>query len=134
MVTRKKKGKGGYGDPPREHCFKKGQSGNPKGRPKGARNFQTILNRELERTVKVTDNGVRRSFTKSELMVRVLADKAIKGDIRAFQSIHKMAAEAEQSDCGQDSATGGADGSALSDEAYHATLDALLQRVQGTKA
>lgn len=133
-MTRKKKGKGGYGDPPREHCFKKGQSGNPKGRPKGSRNFQTILNRELERSVKVTDNGVRRSFTKSELMVRVLTDKAIKGDIRAFQNVQRMIAEAEQGDRGQGVATGGPDSSELSDEVYQATLEALLNRAREKKS
>lgn len=133
-MTHKKKGKGGYGDPPREHCFKKGQSGNPKGRPKGSRNFQTILNRELERQVKVNDNGVRRSFTKSELMVRVLTDKAIKGDIRAFLSIHKMAAEVNRGVSQQDSAADSAYSSELPDEVYQATLDALLDRKREKKS
>ena len=36
----------GYGKPPRSRRFKPGQSGNPKGRPKGAKNRDTIL-REL---------------------------------------------------------------------------------------
>ena len=39
-MTEKKK-------PPEGHGWKPGQSGNPKGRPKGALNLQTILDRAL---------------------------------------------------------------------------------------
>ena len=41
---------GGYGKPPRHSQFKKGQSGNSKGRPKGSRNFSTDLKETLEKT------------------------------------------------------------------------------------
>ena len=34
----------GYGKPPKETRFRKGQSGNPKGRPKGAKNKAPALN------------------------------------------------------------------------------------------
>ena len=37
----------GYGKPPRKSQFKPGQSGNPKGRPKGRKGFSTILVEEL---------------------------------------------------------------------------------------
>ena len=47
----------GYGRPPKDKQFKKGQSGNPKGRPKGSRNFRTDLQEELQMQVQVTENG-----------------------------------------------------------------------------
>jgi len=38
----------GYGNPPKESRFKKGQSGNRRGRPKGSKNLKTDLTEELQ--------------------------------------------------------------------------------------
>ena len=43
----------GYGKPPEHSRFQKGQSGNKKGRPKGARNLKTETIEELSETVTV---------------------------------------------------------------------------------
>jgi Family of unknown function (DUF5681) len=45
----------GYGRPPVNRQFKPGQSGNPKGRPKGRKNFVTIFAEVLSRPIQVRD-------------------------------------------------------------------------------
>jgi hypothetical protein len=47
----------GYGKPPLHTRFKKGQSGNPRGRPPGAKNLSTLLNEALNEPVIVAANG-----------------------------------------------------------------------------
>jgi len=123
-----KKSEVGYCRPPKEHCFQKGQSGNPKGRPKGLKNFDTILARELERPVTVTDNGVRRRRMKSEVMIRVVVDKALKGDLKAFLCLHKMMNSLEQGARARGGEGASADESELSDDAYKDAIKALLRR------
>ena len=47
----------GYGRPPRHTRFAKGQSGNPRGRPCGAKNFMTLLEEALDELVTVTGSS-----------------------------------------------------------------------------
>jgi Family of unknown function (DUF5681) len=75
----------GYGKPPTHTRFKKGESGNPKGRPKGSKNVATLLEKELKQRVVVTENGRRRSITKQEAMLKHLVNKAVSGDRRLIQ-------------------------------------------------
>ena len=51
-----------YRKPPMHTRFKKGQSGNPRGRP--AKNLATLLAAALNEKVIVTENGKRRQVTK----------------------------------------------------------------------
>src|SRR5258708_18495570 len=70
----------GCGKPPQHTRFKKGESGNPTGRPKNSKNLTTLLEKELKQRVVITENGRRRSITKQEAMVKHLVNKAVSGD------------------------------------------------------
>lgn len=85
------KNKTGYKQPPVGSQFKKGQSGNPKGRPKGTRNFRTDLKATLARPVKITEGGRSRSISTQEAGLERLREKALKGDTRALDRMLALA-------------------------------------------
>src|SRR5262249_2514390 len=43
----------GYGNPPQATQFKPGQSGNPGGRPKGSKNFASLIESELNKRIDI---------------------------------------------------------------------------------
>ena len=69
----------GYGKPPKSGQFKPGQSGNPRGRPKGARNVNTLMQRELARKVVASVDGERKSISALDVIVRQLIQDGLKG-------------------------------------------------------
>lgn len=70
----------GYKKPPVANRFQPGCSGNKKGRPRGARNFDTIITKELNARVEITENGQRRSISKREAIAKQVVNKAASGD------------------------------------------------------
>jgi hypothetical protein len=75
----------GYGKPPRQTQFKKGQSGNPKGRPGGIKNLSTVLSEALNEPVIVAENGRHRKITKRQAAFKQLVNEAAKGNWRALK-------------------------------------------------
>jgi Family of unknown function (DUF5681) len=75
----------GYGKPPRHTRFKKGQSGNPKGRPKGSQNLTTLLSEALNERVIVTENGGRRRITMRQAIIKQLVKRSATADWRAMK-------------------------------------------------
>lgn len=70
----------GYGKPPKLTRFRKGISGNRKGRPRGKRNFATVLTEILEEKIIISKNGVRTMVTKLEASLIKLVNQAASGD------------------------------------------------------
>jgi len=75
----------GYGKPPRDTRFKRGQSGNPRGRPPGAKNLSSLLNEALNELVVVTENGGRKRISKRRAAFKQLVNDAAKGEWRALK-------------------------------------------------
>lgn len=87
----------GYCNPPEHSRFKKGQSGNPHGRPKGTLNLATVLERTLRERVVINESGKRRTVTKLEAALKQLANKAASGELRALQLLATLVRSAEES-------------------------------------
>jgi predicted phage terminase large subunit-like protein len=80
----------GYGRPPRHSRFNKGQSGNPKGRPKGTKNLKTDLTEELQETILVREGTHAIKISKQRAIVKTLIAKTLKGDARAATTLTNM--------------------------------------------
>ena len=77
----------GYGKPPKGTRFKKGKSGNPRGRPKGSLNLATDLTAELGEQITVREDGRPRKVSKQRALIKSLMAKALQGDVRATTSL-----------------------------------------------
>ena len=80
-------GEVGYGKPPLHSRFKKGQSGNPKGRPKGTKNLKTDLREELQQPIMVREGERPLKISKQRAMVKALFAKSLKGDARSTHTL-----------------------------------------------
>jgi hypothetical protein len=86
----------GYGKPPRHTRFTKGQSGNPRGRPSGAKNFTTLVREALNEPVIVTDNGGRRKVSKRQAIITQLVNRSATADFRAIKILLDIVRDIER--------------------------------------
>jgi hypothetical protein len=90
----------GYGKPPRANQFKPGESGNPKGRPKGAKSEATILQDLLQQKIGLNDRGKTRKITLHEAILRRIAEDCLKGNTKSaaflLNRYHTMTAGAPE--------------------------------------
>jgi hypothetical protein len=69
--------------------FKSGESGNPKGRPKGSRNRSTVARQWLEVSQKVKNpiSGEVEELEQQDIMTLALIKKAREGDVSAYREL-----------------------------------------------
>lgn len=89
----------GYKKPPVSYRFQKGQSGNPKGRPKKSKIALTILEqitKELEGYVTIRENGKLIKVTKMVAAIKNLVANAMKGDPKSIALMMKTLPQLEE--------------------------------------
>ncbi len=89
----------GYGRPPKNNQFKKGVSGNPKGRPKRPANFREQFLREARLPVAITENGRTVRIPKYDVAIRQLTHRAMKGEPNASKLFMQLYREASEQAC-----------------------------------
>ena len=82
----------GYGNPPHHSRFKPGQSGNPRGRPKGPKSLHAAVHTALSERVTINEQGKRRQIAKREAIAKQLVNKAAGGDVAAIKLLSQLLA------------------------------------------
>jgi hypothetical protein len=83
-----------YRKPPLHTRFKKGQSGNPRGRPK--KNLAALLAAALNEQVTATVDGKRKQVTKKEAVITQLVNKSASAELRATKMLIDMMRDIEK--------------------------------------
>ena len=95
----------GFGKPPEEHRFKKGESGNPAGRPRGAKSgkparpeewLKAIVLEEAYRDITVGEGDRTVTMPMAQAIIRTLAVEAAKGKPRPQRLFTEMLSTIEQ--------------------------------------
>lgn len=85
----------GYKRPPKETRFQKGRSGNPKGRPKGARGVDAVLKEIMNEKIAVKTAGGRQKMRRKVAMLHRAVDLALAGNTRMMELILRRLDSAE---------------------------------------
>lgn len=84
----------GKGRPPLSTRWKSGQSGNPKGRPKGVKNMMTYFHEALSRKIDVKVGGKIRAMSAREGIAMNTTNLALKGDVKMIPLVLAIEREA----------------------------------------
>ena len=112
----------GYGKPPKHAQWKKGQSGNPKGRTRRDRNVSALVAALLAQRIVVRTGKTTKRRTRLEHLLHRLFEQALEGDPRLMKMALDEARKNEE--CGETDAP----------EMGHAdreVIEALIRRLKG---
>lgn len=87
----------GYKKPPENGKFKKGESGNPKGRPKKDDSTISLFEEELSSEIVINENGTKKVITKAQAIVKTAINKALKGDNKSILEVLKIKDKIDES-------------------------------------
>lgn len=84
MTNKKKKDyEVGYCKPPKEYQYKKGNSGNPNGRPRGSKNINSYFEELKKAKIAIKEDGEVKLVPGGKALALAMMKKALKGDVRA---------------------------------------------------
>jgi Family of unknown function (DUF5681) len=82
--------------PPRKGQFHPGQSGNPRGRPKGSKNIRTYVHELLGAKIPVIEGGKTRNIPRAQAIAIQLVNLAAKGDPKGLAAILNLTRELDE--------------------------------------
>ncbi|MGB7189863.1 MAG: DUF5681 domain-containing protein [Acidobacteriaceae bacterium] len=80
----------GFKKPPKHTRFRGGVSGNPQGRPKGAKSVSGVLAKLCREQITVTINGKTRSLSSLDALLLRLRANALSGDAKASREFFNL--------------------------------------------
>jgi hypothetical protein len=83
-----------YGKPPKANQFRKGQTGNPRGKRRGEENIASAFKRIVLRRVKINDGEKVRTVTLAEAVILKNINAALQKNPFAMSNIFRLAEEA----------------------------------------
>jgi hypothetical protein len=95
----------GFKKPPEHTRFRPGQSGNPRGRPTGSKNYRTIVGEVMNRKMRVKENGKLRNLSRGKIIITQLANEAMKGKPRQSEILLRLWQDYETAKSGETTGT-----------------------------
>lgn len=92
----------GYCHPPIDTQFAPGVSGNPRGRPRGAKNLKTDVLEEITEKVTVREGEKFRSISKQRAIVKAVVLRALRGDAKAVTTLIGLLLRFQEGASGED--------------------------------
>ena len=115
----------GFGKPPVRTRFRPGQSGNPRGRPRGAKGLKTLVRETMTKSISVRTAEGNKRMPRIEAVLQRKFELAMKGNERAQSRLIELYGQAIPESVGEDLPAGPSELTAA-DEATLAAYRAMV--------